>query len=90
MNSGVFPEENKHDSCTLNFCSGTPLRKVHELTFLWFGLPGPLLILIDVSFDILIDFAVVSDIRGAVVPSFGCAVLASLHSLLLVLIFLLS
>ena len=29
---------------TLNFCSGTPLRKVHELTFLWFGLPGPLLI----------------------------------------------
>ena len=27
----------------LNFCSGTPLRKVHELTFLWFGLPGPLL-----------------------------------------------
>ena len=30
---------------TLNFCSGMPLRKVHELTFLWFGLPGPLLIL---------------------------------------------
>ena len=29
---------------TLNFCSGTPLRKVHELTFFWFGLPGPLLI----------------------------------------------
>ena len=28
---------------TLNFCSGTPLRKVHELAFLWFGLPGPLL-----------------------------------------------
>ena len=26
----------------LNFCSGMPLRKVHELTFLWFGLPGPL------------------------------------------------
>ena len=26
-----------------NFCSGMPLRKVHELTFLWFGLPGPLL-----------------------------------------------
>ena len=25
---------------TLNFCSGMPLRKVHELTFLWFGLPG--------------------------------------------------
>ena len=24
-----------------NFCSGMPLRKVHELTFLWFGLPGP-------------------------------------------------
>ena len=28
---------------TLNFYSGMPLRKVHELTFLWFGLPGPLL-----------------------------------------------
>ena len=28
---------------TLNFCSGMPLRKVHEPTFLWFGLPGPLL-----------------------------------------------
>ena len=28
---------------TLNFCSGMPLWKVHELTFLWFGLPGPLL-----------------------------------------------
>ena len=27
-----------------NFCSGMPPRKVHELTFLWFGLPGPLLI----------------------------------------------
>ena len=23
-----------------NFCSGMPLWKVHELTFLWFGLPG--------------------------------------------------
>ena len=28
---------------TLNFCSGMPLWKVHELTLLWFGLPGPLL-----------------------------------------------
>ena len=28
---------------TLNFCSGMPLGKVHELTFLWFGLPGALL-----------------------------------------------
>ena len=28
---------------TLNSCSGMPLWKVHELTFLWFGLPGPLL-----------------------------------------------
>ena len=28
---------------TLNFCSGMPLQKVHELTFLWFGLSGPLL-----------------------------------------------
>ena len=32
----------------LNFCSGMPLRKVHELTFLWFGLPGPLLIIFGV------------------------------------------
>ena len=30
---------------TLNFCSGMPPRKVHELAFLWFGLPGPLLII---------------------------------------------
>ena len=30
---------------TLNFCSGMPLRKVHELTFLWFGLSGPILII---------------------------------------------
>ena len=28
---------------TLNFCSGMPPGKVHELAFLWFGLPGPLL-----------------------------------------------
>ena len=28
---------------TLNFCSGMPPRKVHKLTFLWLGLPGPLL-----------------------------------------------
>ena len=34
----------KQAQFTLNFCSGMPLRKVHELTFLWFGLPGPLLI----------------------------------------------
>ena len=27
------------------FVPECPLRKVHELTFLWFGLPGPLLIL---------------------------------------------
>ena len=32
---------------TLNFCSGMPLGKVHELTFLWFGLPGPLLNLLE-------------------------------------------
>ena len=25
---------------TSNFCSGLPPRKVHELAFLWFGLPG--------------------------------------------------
>ena len=28
---------------TLNFCSGIPLWKVHELAFFWFGLPGWLL-----------------------------------------------
>ena len=27
-----------------NFCSGMPPGKVHELAFLWFGLPGPVLI----------------------------------------------
>ena len=27
-----------------NFCSGMPPGKVHELAFLWLGLPGPLLI----------------------------------------------
>ena len=35
----------KQAQFTLNFCSGMPLWKVHELTFLRFGLPGPLLIL---------------------------------------------
>ena len=42
MNSGIFPS-GKQARFTLNFCSGMPLRKVHELTYLWFGLPGPLL-----------------------------------------------
>ena len=32
-----------------NFSSGAPLRQVHELTFLWFGLPGPLLIFVPFS-----------------------------------------
>ena len=39
VNSGVF-SLGKQARFTLNFCSGMPLRKVHELTFLWFGLPG--------------------------------------------------
>ena len=34
----------KQARSTLNFCSGMPPGKVHELTLLWFGLPGPLLI----------------------------------------------
>ena len=38
----------KQARSTLSFCSGMPLRKVHELTFLCFGLPGPLLILLTV------------------------------------------
>ena len=29
----------------LNFYSGMPLRNVHEQAFLWFGVPGPLLML---------------------------------------------
>ena len=33
----------KTSTIHIEFCSGMPLRKVHELTFLWFGLPGPLL-----------------------------------------------
>ena len=48
VNSGVFLR--KQARFTLNFCSGMPLRKVHELTFLWFGLPGPLLIYVYVVF----------------------------------------
>ena len=42
VNSGVF-SLGKQARFTLNFCSGMPLRKVHELTFLWLGLPRPLL-----------------------------------------------
>ena len=34
----------KTSTIHIELCSGMPLRKVHELTFLWFGLPGPLLI----------------------------------------------
>ena len=33
----------KQAQFTVKFCSGMSLRKVHELAFLWFGLPGPLL-----------------------------------------------
>ena len=33
----------KQAQFTLNFCSGMPLGKIHELAFLWFGLPGWLL-----------------------------------------------
>ena len=49
MNFGHFCEFwcfslGKQARFTLNFCSGMPLRKVHESTFLEFGLPGPLLI----------------------------------------------
>ena len=43
VNSGVFFLLGKQARFTLNFCSGLPLRKVHELAFLWFGLPRPLL-----------------------------------------------
>ena len=39
----MFFLSGKQARFTLNFCSGMPLRKVDELTFLWFGLPGPLL-----------------------------------------------
>ena len=46
VTSGVF-SLGKQARFTLNFCSGMPLRKVHELTFLWFGLPGPLLTIYD-------------------------------------------
>ena len=43
VNSGVF-SSGKQARFTLNFCSGMPLWKVHELTLPWSGLPGPLLI----------------------------------------------
>ena len=42
VNSGVFLRKTSSIHIS-NFCSGMPPRKVHELTFLWFGLPGPLL-----------------------------------------------
>ena len=44
VNSGVFFLR-KTSTIHIEFCSGMPLRKVHEPTFLWCGLPGPLLIL---------------------------------------------
>ena len=39
VKSGAFPWENKHETHISNFCSGMPLRKVHELAFLlvWFA-----------------------------------------------------
>ena len=43
----------KQAQFTLNFCSGMPLGKVHELTFLWFGLPGPLLIEVAIAAKII-------------------------------------
>ena len=39
----MFLSSGKQARFTLNFCPGMPLQKVHELTFRWFGLPGPLL-----------------------------------------------
>ena len=58
---------------TLNFCSGMPLRKVHELSFLWFGLPGPLLIKIPGKSDFCVgslcqDFACMSSLYQPEVP----------------------
>ena len=38
VNSGV--SLGKKARFTLNFCPGMPLRQVHELAFLWFGLLG--------------------------------------------------
>ena len=49
---------------TLNFCSGMPLQKIHELTFLWFGLPGPLLI----DFFLQLSFSACSPSK----KSFSC------------------
>ena len=43
MNVAHFLWILKQARFTLNYCSGMPLWKVHEPTFLWFGLPGPLL-----------------------------------------------
>ena len=48
---------------TLNFCSGMPLRKVHELTFLWFGLSGPLLIRFQTPNSV--SFFALTEFRGA-------------------------
>ena len=43
VNSGVFPEENKHDSHIELLFRNAPVKSSFVLTFLWFGLPGPLL-----------------------------------------------
>ena len=39
----------KQAKFTSNFCSGMPPGKVHELAFLWFGLPGWLLIHVNIE-----------------------------------------
>ena len=44
VNSGVF-SLGRQARFTSNFCSSLPPGKVHELAFLWFGLPGWLLTL---------------------------------------------
>ena len=44
------PSSGKQARFTLNLCSGMPLWKLHELTFLWFGLPGPLLKILGLLF----------------------------------------
>ena len=48
-----------------NFCSGMPLRKVHELAFLWFGLPGPVLTITSVRSAPLCSMSLIKSLRNS-------------------------
>ena len=71
---------------TLNFCSGMPLRKVHEPTFLWFGLPGPLLIVVVCHCSVCCYTMFCSSLSsGSLTCNCSCYVVLFLLALLLLL-----